>query len=59
MFFYTYHFDNGRSFLVFQVLQKLDHKNVMKLQELINDSNELLMVMEYMPENVKRVMKKR
>ncbi|KAL4235550.1 hypothetical protein ACF0H5_003946 [Mactra antiquata] len=42
-----------------QVLQKLNNKNVLKMIELINDSNELLMVFEYMPDNLKRVMKKR
>lgn len=42
-----------------QISQKLSHKNVLKMQELINDANELLLILEYMPENVKRVMKKR
>ncbi|XP_045157365.2 serine/threonine-protein kinase dyf-5-like [Mercenaria mercenaria] len=42
-----------------QNLQSLNHKNVLKMLELINDRNELLMVFEYMPENVKRVMQNR
>ena len=37
----------------------MKHSNVLKMQELLNDSNELLIVLEYLPENVKRVMKKR
>ncbi|XP_060553230.1 probable serine/threonine-protein kinase yakA [Ruditapes philippinarum] len=42
-----------------QVTQALDHKNVQKMMELMNDSNELIMVLEYVPDNVKGVMKKK
>ncbi|KAH3775635.1 hypothetical protein DPMN_177041 [Dreissena polymorpha] len=42
-----------------QVCLKLNHANVLKFFEFINDSNQLLMIFEYIPDNVKRVMKRR
>ncbi|KAH3775584.1 hypothetical protein DPMN_176989 [Dreissena polymorpha] len=42
-----------------QVFLKLNHANVLKFVEFINDSNQLLMIFEYIPDNVKRVMKRR
>jgi serine/threonine protein kinase len=42
-------------------MQKLDDKNVQKMLDLFHDSknNQLLMVLEYIPDNLKKVMKRK
>ncbi|WAR23954.1 CDKF4-like protein [Mya arenaria] len=42
-----------------QICLKLNHKNVLKFVEFINDNNQLLMIFEYLPDNAKGVLKKR